>query len=92
MVMGACPGQIPISCVLTLMLTLMVTATMVRACRYRTLYPVMYVEPVTLSVFEKAIAIVSVSNGKHRLKITPPDIFYEGFSLYFFLKNQYEPA
>ena len=31
MVMGACPGQIPISCV---PLTLMVTATMVRACRY----------------------------------------------------------
>ena len=29
--MGACPGQIPISCV---PLTLMVTATMVRACRY----------------------------------------------------------
>ena len=34
MVMGACPGQIPISCV---PLTLMVTATMVRACRYTTL-------------------------------------------------------
>ena len=31
MVMGACPGQIPISCV---PLTLMVTATVVRACRY----------------------------------------------------------
>ena len=31
MVMGACPWQIPISCVI---LTLMVTATMVRACRY----------------------------------------------------------
>ena len=31
MVMGACPGQIPISCV---PLTLMVTAAMVRACRY----------------------------------------------------------
>ena len=29
--MGACPGQIPISCV---PLALMVTATMVRACRY----------------------------------------------------------
>ena len=32
MVMGACPGQIPISCV---PLTLMVTATVVRACRYK---------------------------------------------------------
>ena len=32
MVMGACPGQIPISCV---PLTLMITAKMVRACRYR---------------------------------------------------------
>ena len=31
MVMSACPGQIPISCV---PLALMVTATMVRACRY----------------------------------------------------------
>ena len=31
MVMGACPGQIPISYV---PLTLMVTATMARACRY----------------------------------------------------------
>ena len=34
MVMGACPGQIPISCV---PLTLMVTATVVRACRYSSL-------------------------------------------------------
>ena len=31
MVMGACPGQITISCV---PLSLMVTATTVRACRY----------------------------------------------------------
>ena len=31
MVIDACPGQIPISCV---PLTLMVTATVVRACRY----------------------------------------------------------
>ena len=31
MAMGACPGQIPMSCVPP---ALMVTATMVRACRY----------------------------------------------------------
>ena len=31
MVMGACPGQIPISCVPP---TIMVTATIVRACRF----------------------------------------------------------
>ena len=33
MVMGACPGQIPMPCVPP---ALMVTATMVRACRYIT--------------------------------------------------------
>ena len=32
MAMGACPGQIPMPCVPP---ALMVTATMVRACRYR---------------------------------------------------------
>ena len=34
MAMGACPGQIPMPCVPP---TLMVTATMVRACRYKAL-------------------------------------------------------
>ena len=34
MAMGACPGQIPMPCVPP---ALMVTATMVRACRYITL-------------------------------------------------------
>ena len=32
MAMGACPGQIPMPCVPP---ALMVTATMVRACRYK---------------------------------------------------------
>ena len=35
MVMGACPGQIPMPCVPP---TLMATATVVRACRYNVLY------------------------------------------------------
>ena len=35
MAMGACPGQIPMSCVPP---ALMVTATMVRACRYNSCF------------------------------------------------------
>ena len=35
MAMGACPGQIPMPCVPP---ALMVTATMVRACRYTLVY------------------------------------------------------
>ena len=37
MAMGACPGQIPMPCVPP---ALMVTATMVRACRYNILVPI----------------------------------------------------
>ena len=50
--MGACPGQIPMPCVPP---ALMVTATMVRAFRYRIYNPIVKVESSASMKFEKKI-------------------------------------